>query len=489
MTLCSAAFFLWAPSIMGSQNAFEGYTFVFSGTNAYLYNMDKTIVHQWSNLRSNSAGCADLLRDSSILWPSSDRGSWTQQGALQGGRLQIIKWDGTVTWDYLYRSADYMPHHDIEPVYYTNNPREKPNVLVICYTTWGDKITELKPTGLNTAEVVWEWWAGDHNCQAGTGIGKPELLDKGEGGIGSFRGDFDIMHTNCVSFNRTLNQLVLSVKGFNEMMVIDHSTTTAEARGHTGGKYGKGGDILYRWGMPSNYGVTGTQQIRGQHGSCWVQDTMPGTSLPIPGAFNMMCVDNGNRRVVEIVPAGAKNGVYPRTDGQAFAPSAALWTHAVSDLQGNEGSVQRLPNGNTLICIGGVSMGGIGGSRGRVFELTPAGAVVWDLSGIPTTTEGVRYAYSYLDGSQTYVQRKPVYSAGQRLSIVSDPLSGQVRIVTAQPLHGARVSLFTLGGRSVVDGYPLQNSVLNLGRRPAGQYFVKICSGNTVSWERVAVRQ
>jgi len=35
--------------------------------------------------------------------------------------------------------------------------------------------------------------------------------------------------------------------------VIDHSTTTAQAAGHSGGTYGKGGDLLYRWGNPNAY--------------------------------------------------------------------------------------------------------------------------------------------------------------------------------------------------------------------------------------------
>ena len=143
-----------------AQSAFEGYTFFASGKNCNLYDMDKKIVHTWTS-EYNVAGNADMLRDSSVVFPSSDRGSWNSGGAITGGRLQIIRWDGTVTWNFLYRSAQYMPHHDIEPVYYTNDPNEKPNIMVICYTSQGDKITELKPTGSEhrrcSMGMGWQW--------------------------------------------------------------------------------------------------------------------------------------------------------------------------------------------------------------------------------------------------------------------------------------------------------------------------------------------
>jgi hypothetical protein len=491
-----AVLFIAAAVAFAASSTFDGYTFVFNDTNAYLYGMDKKVVKQWSNLTSNDAGCADLLRDSSILWQTRATNSgWTKSGALSGGRIQIIKWDGTITWDFTYCSASYMPHHDMEPVYYTNNPKEKPNILIICYTTWGDKIVELKPTGLSTAEIVWEWCASDHTCEAGTGTDKPELLDKGKGGSMSMGGDFDRMHTNNVSFNRTLNQLVLSVKGYNEVIVIDHSTTTAEAKGTTGGRWGKGGNILYRWGMPTNYGMTGTKNLSGQHCGSWIPDTMPGTNLRIPGAFNMMAVDNGAKRVVEFVPPGTKNGVYPRTAQTAFEPASTLWTYAVSTLQSNEGSIQRMPNGNTVICTGGVS-GGFGGGggmsrTGRVFEINSAGTVVWDLTGIPTTTEGLRYAYGYLSGTvDISLQTAPVYSVKHTIKILSNPLTGQVRMVADDGMAGARLSLFSLSGRELINAIPGADAQgWNLGDQPNGQYLVKINSGKSSSWERISIQR
>lgn len=50
---------------------------------------------------------------------------------------------------------------------------------------------------------------------------------------------------NSLDYNATLDQIVLSVRGCNEIWVIDQGTTTKEAASHKGGKQGKGGDLIY----------------------------------------------------------------------------------------------------------------------------------------------------------------------------------------------------------------------------------------------------
>ena len=88
----------------------------------------------------------------------------------------------------------------------------------------------------------------------------------------------DIMHTNGIAYNAALDQIAVSINGYSEIWIIDHSTTTEEARGHTGGRWGRGGDLLYRWGNPRPYGRGGEadQLLFNQHDVRWVPDGLPG---------------------------------------------------------------------------------------------------------------------------------------------------------------------------------------------------------------------
>src|SRR5690606_15913622 len=97
---------------------------------------------------------------------------------------------------------------------------------------------------------------------------------------------------NAIDYNPQLDQIMISTREFSELWIIDHSTTTAEAAGHTGGRSGKGGDILYRYGNPAAYnrGTRADQKFFYQHDAQWIE---PG----LPGAGNILVFNNGWNRV------------------------------------------------------------------------------------------------------------------------------------------------------------------------------------------------
>ena len=196
----------------------------------------------------------------------------------------------------------------------------------------------------------------------------PELIDADgtESRIPSFWN-----HMNSIDYNAALDQIMLSVRGNSEVWIIDHSTTMAEAAGHTGGKSGKGGDLLYRWGNPKAYGA-GTQsdqKLYQQHDAEWIP-------AGYPGAGNITVFNNGLGRnystIDEFTPPVDAAGNYALVTGKAFGPTDFTWTYKANPpaslfAEAISGA-QRLPNGNTLIDDG---------THGTFIEVTPGGETVW----------------------------------------------------------------------------------------------------------------
>jgi hypothetical protein len=292
-----------------------------------------------------------------------------------------------------------------------------------------DSIIEVKPKGLNGGEIVWEWHLWDHLVQDhdrsranfGDVAAHPELVDanagrnamagfanlarfvnpparkaepkkpdakndaldklKGIGYVGAsggrkFAGFFpDWTHVNAVSYNAQLDQIMLSPREFNEVWIIDHSTTKAEATGHTGGRSGRGGDLLYRWGNPraSRAGTGADQRLFSQHDAQWIP-------VGLPGAGHLLVFNNGGGRpdgsyssVDEVVLPVRADGSYERKPGRAYGPDKPIWSYTAANkvefFAPLMSGAQRLPNGNTLICTG---------FSGTIFEVTPEKEIVWD---------------------------------------------------------------------------------------------------------------
>lgn len=407
--------------------ACRGYTLLnpMGTTKTYLLDMEGRVVRRWdSEMKSMQA--AYLLENGHVLRVGqAAEGADKAFGAGPGasGRIQEVTWEGEVVWDFTFHNERYFPHHDAAKLpngNYLMITWEKKSAeeaiaagrkkeLVSDYLL-PDALLEIKPTGKTSGEVVWEWHLWDHLIQDhdsgkanyGDVAAHPELVDinyvesvqptnqanankdeveklKTIGYVASpaaarARVNPDWNHINAVDYNAARDEIMLSVHDFSEIWVIDHSTTTEEAAGHTGGRSGKGGDLLYRWGNPQVYraGTKADQRLFAQHNAHWIPEGLP-------GAGHVLIFNNGSKRpdgdyssVDEIVLPldGARR--YVRAENGRFGPEEAIWSYSAprkSDFYSFFISgAHRLPNGNTLICSG---------ANGTVFEVTPDKEIVW----------------------------------------------------------------------------------------------------------------
>ncbi len=374
--------------------SFTGYTLFAPLLSTYTYLIDNAgrLIHRWqsSYLPQNPSF---LLENGSLLRPANVNNTYFPVAGA-GGRVEIYDWDGDLTWGFDYSDSLHCLHHDVRML-------PNGNVLMIAYELktgeeaieagrnpakitsnqlWVDHLIEVDP---ETDSIVWEWHIWDHLIQdfdstkANYGVvaDHSELVDINLGSGQGPQGFKDWNHSNAVDYDPELDQLLISVLGFQELLVIDHSTTTEEARGHTGGRYDQGGDILYRWGNPQNYraGDSTDRRFYGLHDTRWV-------AAGLPGAGHITVFNNGFRRpggsfssVDEFVPACDSLGNYPRpTPGNPFGPESLYWQYGSptqSDFFSRHiGGAHRLPNGNTLICEG---------DDARFWEVTPDSQVVW----------------------------------------------------------------------------------------------------------------
>ena len=250
-----------------------------------------------------------------------------------------------------------------------------------------DYLIEMRPTGAIGGEVVWEWSVWDHLVQDfdptkpnyGAIAEHPELIDINFllETISKRRPIHpnDWLHSNAIDYNPELDQIMLSPRHFGELWIIDRSTTTQEARGHSGGNSGIGGDLLYRWGNPRAYGhgTLADQRLFWQHQTHWIP---PG----LPGAGNILIFNNGlefsgDERYyssVDEIALPAHGYRYRRAENAAYPPDALIWTYVAetpADFYAPITSgAQRLPNGNTLV---------VDGVAGTIFQATPDGKIVW----------------------------------------------------------------------------------------------------------------
>mgnify|MGYP002265664281 CR=1 FL=1 len=236
----------------------EGYV-LFSGISSeqtYLIDKCGNKVHEWSS--SYRPGLSvDLLPNGELLRTCAHSSPWFGSGSGKGGVLELYDWNSNITWSYQLSDSLYCQHHDATVL-------PNGNVILIAWASktfsdatqagkdpavtavlndqmvWSESIIELQPINSDSAVIVWQWNAWDHLVQDfdngkdnfGVVSDHPELLNVNYVTPGPPTNP-DWLHINSIDYNPMTDELILSSHSFGEFWIIDHSTTTSEAAGHT----------------------------------------------------------------------------------------------------------------------------------------------------------------------------------------------------------------------------------------------------------------
>lgn len=419
--------------ILRAEGVLDGYTLFapLRSSVACLVDLDGNVVHEWRTAR---AGYVVLLDGGNLLALGSppEKNPRFHGPGVSGGLLQELDWDGNVVWSHRVGDEHRQMHHDVDVLpdgnllYVVREYRSREEAIergrdpakVDDEGMWPDAIYEIRPPrDGGEAEVVWEWHAWDHLVQdhdpARSGYGsvrehpgridvnadhrdrppptEEELAQQRElreqmialgyvDGPAAEEADEDDdstgtapdwLHVNAVTLHPVHDLIVLSVPRLNELWVLDHSTTSEQAATGAGGRWGRGGEILWRWGNPRTYGAgeDSEQQLFFQHDPTWVPGEEPGELRLL--VFNNGGDDRDHSSVDELVlPFDSQSG-FRREPGRPFGPAKPSWTYRLPEdcTSSFISGARRLPNGNTFICSG---------APGRLLEVTRDGRLVWD---------------------------------------------------------------------------------------------------------------
>lgn len=397
------SFALFGQNTVGLQQydpekSFPGYNLFFSHNQSTVFLIDNCgrVVHTWEDSTIYRPGNSvylmengDLLKCKRLFNSTVSNPIWAGGG---GETVEMRDWNNELLWSFSLNNDSLRLHHDVAPM-------PNGNVLMIVWELvseadaiqagrdpakldqnklWPDYILEYDPM---QDAIVWEWHVMDHLIQDfdeskdnfGSVEDHPELVDIN---FDTHDGHPDWMHANAIDYEPTLDQIMISVPYFHEIWVIDHSTTTEEAAGHSGGNAGKGGDLLYRWGNPLAYrkGTAEDQSLFFQHDAQWVDKS--GSSSQNFGKIAVFNNRVGEDYSTANIIASAfdinsqsyslENGMYGPLDFERVVKhpedSTLFYSNSLS-------GTQLLPNGNMLM---------LAGRWGNALEVTADNELVWE---------------------------------------------------------------------------------------------------------------
>jgi hypothetical protein len=385
--------------LIKSKNPTEGYNLLYphNQSNVYIINNCGEIVHTWEDEANYKPGNMAYLLPNGNLYKTKgpkDFSESTFGAGGAGGYIELRTWDNELLWSTSFIDSTYRAHHDIAPL-------PNGNVLIIIWerkfideiiqaggdtsTTvntelWPDFIVEMDPV---RDSIVWEWHTWDHLIQDfdatkdnyGVVEDHPELVDINYD-LREFGLKPDWMHVNSIDYDPINDHILLSVPNFSEVWIIDHSTTTEEAKSHEGGNSGKGGDLLFRWGNPESYraGTINDKKLFYEHDARWNDDFIS----PNNERFGSISIFN-NRIGSDYSAVVGISPIWNETDQQYEFRDGRFWpedydyllTHPTPTKMYSNGlsGAQLLDNGNFFITVG---------RTGYTFEITPSDEIIWE---------------------------------------------------------------------------------------------------------------
>ena len=281
--------------------------------------------------------CAYLLADGSALFPIQNTSCTSPQHDGSYPNGRFQK----IGWDGTIL-WDYYFCDSTARAGYDVEPMPNGNILIPADSSTVAKIFEVKPTGTATGTVVWS------NTL-------PSSITSGQ------------TYINSVSYNPDLDKILVDLQDpQRKLMVIDHSGSGSVTLVYTVGSSGR------------------------VHAAAWVTKYFLGTTNPVTDANltamrtnNLLVVYNGGEQAVEVNLA---------------TNLVKTFSYAFSD---HEGSVQRLPNGNTLV---------LSGNTTSITELDDSGITVGTMTALGTIDRAYRYGYAFAGVSRLVTNTLTVVS-------------------------------------------------------------------------------
>ena len=349
-------------TINNTEKTYKGFTlYPVSGTaEVVLLNMKGDVVHSWNI----DAERARLLPNGNLLvlhgtkW-GKDVAPWKELR----NEIREYAWDGSVVWRHV---AKDVAHHDLQRLENGNTvflrrtfvPAEyKKNITDAAKRSMrvrGDSIIEINKDG----ETVWEWHAHEHLDLNSCGRRVCREMNTEDSMANK---DRDWTHANTITIipeNKWYDNgdsrfkpgnLIFLPRNWWTVLIIDKDS----------------GRPVWEYGGDYRGGISGGHEA---------------SMIPkgLPGAGNIIVLDNGAKVhvgesfILEVNPL-------TKEEEWIFDIGKEFWT-------GTRGSVQRLPNGNTLITED---------NTGRVIEVTREKEIVWEYKTNEQSSRASRYSLDH----------------------------------------------------------------------------------------------